>query len=431
MATLKFVLQGKSETVNIYARYSVKSKVILYRKTGFVVSPKNWDDKTGHPTGKADAIKNLKIKLEKLKTFIDESYNKAISNNTEINGDWLQTQIDLFNNKIQSVESDYLLHHIQEYIDKAPMKANRKKTGLSKGRIRNIELFKSTIKRYQSEALKGKQILVKDIDLKFAERFKTWLFAQNYTVNYVGKNIANLKTICFDAEKSDTEINVQFKSIKTVSEQKEAEDIVFLNEEEQEAIKNATLTREALINARKWLLLGCLLGQRGGDLLNITEENIVDINGIKMVKLKQQKTGKLVSIPLLPEALEIIADGLPYKTSLERFNEYIKDVCEEAGINQLMKGRVKISPTKANTNGMFKKYELITSHVCRRSFATNYYSRVPTPILMNITAHGTEKVFLLYIGQPEYDNAMQMYDYVSKLEPKKPKLEVVHNTGTE
>jgi hypothetical protein len=51
---------------------------------------------------------------------------------------------------------------------------------------------------------------------------------------------------------------------------------------------------------------------------------------------------------------------------------------------------------------------------------------------MNITAHGTEKVFLAYIGKTTYDNAYQMLEYFSKLatKPKTAQLEVIHNTGT-
>jgi hypothetical protein len=37
---------------------------------------------------------------------------------------------------------------------------------------------------------------------------------------------------------------------------------------------------------------------------------------------------------------------------------------------------------------------------------------------MNITAHGTEKVFLAYIGKTTYDNAYQMLEYFSKLAPR-------------
>ncbi|MNE83018.1 hypothetical protein D3C80_1797950 [compost metagenome] len=51
---------------------------------------------------------------------------------------------------------------------------------------------------------------------------------------------------------------------------------------------------------------------------------------------------------------------------------------------------------------------------------------------MNITAHGTERMFLSYIGKTTYDNAYQMLDYFSKLAPKtkEPQLEVIRNIGS-
>jgi len=86
---------------------------------------------------------------------------------------------------------------------------------------------------------------------------------------------------------------------------------------------------------------------------------------------------------------------------------------------------------RASIKGVYPKYELIGSHVCRRSFATNFYGKIPTPILINITGHGTEKMFLKYIGKTSYDNAYQMVKYFSKLSSKskkEPQLEVVKTT---
>ncbi|MNQ77935.1 Phage integrase family protein [compost metagenome] len=328
---------------------------------------------------------------------------------------------------------DIFTNYIQKYIDEAPYKSNAKKElGLSKGRVQNLKLFKNTIEKYQAEALKNKSIIIRDINLQFVEKYKSWLFNKGYSINYVGKNIANITTICIDASKNDIETSTQLKSIKGVSESKEPEEIVFLSEDEQELIADATLKRESLINARKWLLLGCLIGQRGGDLLNITEKNIKELNGMKIIELKQQKTGKLVAVPLLPKAIEIIENGLPYKISLVRFNEYIKDVCEEAGLTEPTIGREKLKASTATIKKTFPKYKVISSHVCRRSFATNFYGKIPTPVLMNITAHGTERMFLSYIGKTTYDNAYQMLDYFSKLAPKtkEPQLEVIRNIGS-
>ena len=263
--------------------------------------------------------------------------------------------------------------------------------------------------------MKGKSILVKEVNLQFLEKYKMWMFGKGYSTNYVGKNIANFRTVCRDAFKNDIETSTQVKNFKGVSESKEPQDIIVLSEMEQESIKKAVLAREALINARKWLLLGCLIGQRAGDLLSITENNIKEISGAKIIELKQQKTGKLVAIPLLPKAIEIIESGMPYKISLSRFNEYIKDVCKEAELNTPTKWRKKETQGEPSVIKVSPKHEAVSSHICRRSFATNFYGRIPTPILMNITAHGTERMFLSYIGKTTYDNAHQMLEYFSKL----------------
>ncbi|SEA96557.1 Phage integrase family protein [Flavobacterium gillisiae] len=432
MATIKFILQSKTDSSNIYVRYSISRTINLKRKTGLIIDAKDWNEKKAQPILRNEDLKGLNYKLDDLAKHLDTAYNNAISEGIELTGDWLQLQIDIFNNKTPIVELDVLTNYIQKYIDDAPYKQNQKKElGLSAGRVANIRLFKKTIIRYQDAVLKGKSVLIKNINLKFVEDYKLWLFGKGYSTNYVGKNIANIRTICLDASKNDIEISTQIKNIKGLSEQKPPEQIIYLSEAEQELIKNTTLMREALINTRKWLLLGCLIGQRGGDLLNITDKNIKELNGIKIIELKQQKTGKLVAIPLLPDALEIIENGLPYKISLTKFNEYLKDVCEIAGLIEPTTGRKKEKNNAPTIKKVFLKHELISSHVCRRSFATNFYGRIPTPVLMNITAHGSERMFLSYIGKTTYDNAYQMLEYFSKLAPreKTPQMEVIRNTG--
>jgi integrase len=432
MASVKCLLQSKSDNANIYVQFSISRTQVFKRKTGFIIDAKDWNGKA--PIQKSQELKNLKSKLDKLATFINDAHNEAVSTGIEFTGDWLQLQIDLYNKKTPVLELDVMTTYIQKYIDEAPYKQNAKKElGLSKGRVQNLKLFKSTVIKYEVEVLKGKSILIRNINLKFVEQYKNWMFGKGYSTNYVGKNIANIRTICLDASKNDIETSTQIKNIKGISESREPEDIVFLSEDEQEAIKKAPLIREALINARKWLLLGCLIGQRGGDLLNITAKNIKDLSGMKIIELKQQKTGKLVAIPLLPEALEIIESGLPYKISLVHFNEYIKDVCEAAELFAPTKGRIKVKQGQPSVKSIYPKHEVISSHVCRRSFATNFYGRIPTPVLMNITAHGSERMFLSYIGKTTYDNAYQMLEYFSKLVPKEktpPQMEVIHKTST-
>ena len=98
-------------------------------------------------------------------------------------------------------------------------------------------------------------------------------------------------------------------------------------------------------------------------------------------------------------------------------------------INTIVKGKMRIDKKRTLTAGYYEKWQVISSHVCRRSFATNFYTRIPTAVLINITSHSSEQLFLRYIGRTTYDNAEQMLEYFSKLTPKptNPEREVISN----
>ena len=137
MATIKFLLQSKSEIANIYIRFSVDRKTVLKRKTGFTINQKYWSETLSQVIPKTEETRELKSKLSKLADYIsNDAYNHAVSRGIELNGEWLQDQIDIFNNKKPVLELDVLTNYIQKYIDEAPYKSNQKKeTGLSNVQI--------------------------------------------------------------------------------------------------------------------------------------------------------------------------------------------------------------------------------------------------------------------------------------------------------
>ena len=58
----------------------------------------------------------------------------------------------------------------------------------------------------------------------------------------------------------------------------------------------------------------------------------------------------------------------------------------------------------------FPKWQLIKSHICRRSFATNHYNKLPNKLIMAVTGHATEKMLLAYIGETEVDHVDDYFD---------------------
>ena len=64
---------------------------------------------------------------------------------------------------------------------------------------------------------------------------------------------------------------------------------------------------------------------------------------------------------------------------------------------------------------MKKRYELITTHTARRSFATIYYKKgVPIQFIMKITGHRTESAFLKYIRTTPLDDAKMFEMFIDK-----------------
>ena len=69
---------------------------------------------------------------------------------------------------------------------------------------------------------------------------------------------------------------------------------------------------------------------------------------------------------------------------------------------QRTKGTLTYAETKP-------KYDLVTSHTARRSFATNaYLAGLPPISIMKITGHKTESSFMKYIKISEKENAIQL-----------------------
>ncbi|OFX58615.1 MAG: hypothetical protein A2066_10450 [Bacteroidetes bacterium GWB2_41_8] len=434
MATIKFLLQSKTNPANIYVRLSIDRKTVLKRKTGYVINPNNWSEKTSLPKPGDESQKQLKIDLGKLANAIEENLNNAITKGDEITGDWLQNQIDAIQGRQKKTDLDRLTNYIQNYVDNLKYKEySNDKKGAAKGTFLKYQTIKNKILDF--EKFKKKHYYLKDVDLSFRnELLKYFVEVDKLNSNTAGRYIRALKTVCLDAQLNGIEVNKQLAQIKGFTEKATK---VFLTFEELDKIENKTFERVALENAKDWLIIGCYIGQRVSDLLSLTRENINVRNGLELLELVQKKTGKHVAMPIPPKVKSILdkRNGqFPDKISDQKFNLHIKDICELAEINEPTKGSKLTAIGEYKDKkwrkdfGTFPKHELITSHVCRRSFASNFYGEIPTPVLISITAHATERQFLEYIGQKTNDFAIQLVDYLNKQVQKaseKPQMTVL------
>ncbi|WP_162430942.1 phage integrase SAM-like domain-containing protein [Christiangramia aestuarii] len=439
MATIYFLYRSSREqaplTVRLQDHDSNNKKFQFQAKTELEVSKQYWNT-TRHKKRNVDAVDKSKIaevntELSKLENYLLTNYK--IQKPEPHQKDWLKITLEEYYNPKteEAVTSDLITDWIQNIIDNANTRENATGSlGISKSRIKSYQTLLNLFKQYQGR----KKYKVKSLDIKFGKNFLDWMInSQNYSESYAKKRIDDLKTVCSEAEINGVEVSPQLRKVKGGKTKNDY--IIYLTPEELKKIEKTEVKTDSLENVKKWLLLGCSIGQRGGDLLKLTEKNFITRDGLEVIELKQQKTGKNVTIPVLPKTKEILKEGLPYKIAIQNFNNDLKTLCEIAGIDSPTqgskiamlnakgeiiekdkKGRYKEKGAKRKIIGTFPKHELITSHVCRRTFATNQYGIIPTPILMQITAHSTEKMFLNYIGKSAMDYAQQFADLYKKLD---------------
>ena len=258
---------------------------------------------------------------------------------------------------------------------------------------------------------------------------------QKYSTNSTGKILDNLKTVCLDAEKLEMKVNDYVGKIQGFKEQNEDRYIQTLSFNELEQIRTAEMETLAQDNARKWLLIGCEIGQRAGDLLKLTIDNLRYKGNNIYFDIEQEKTGKDLSIRVIaPHIIDIVENDFPYTISQQKLNKHIKDVCRLAKIEDEVKGKKYDKITKRKKLDFYPKCDLITSHSFRRSFATNYYKKMPTAVLIGITKHSKESLFLEYINRREDKdlNADLFADFYEKMQKdKEPQMKVIKNASNQ
>ena len=182
-----------------------------------------------------------------------------------------------------------------------------------------------------------------------------------------------------------------------------------MNESELKRIYQLDLSNQKKYeNVRDVFIIGCYTGLRFSDLKQLQKEHFNFENNI--IKIESKKTGKTVVIPLHSTVKEIFNKygyNLPRVISNQKMNDYLKHISKHAQINDIVEHSRTQGGLKRKVN--LYKYELVTVHTARRSFATNsFISGIPAISIMKITGHKTEKSFLKYIKISDEENAKLM-----------------------
>lgn len=400
MPSIKFYVQSKNNPAGIYVRLREGVQIDAKAKTIYSINPSNWSAVKGQPKNlKDESFKKLNASLEKFRNKLLNHFNDCVEKEP-INSEWLK---DFISPKPQLNEAPTKLLDYCDYY------AIQKRNELSPSTNKKLKVNKELLKRFQKEM--KREYFIKDVDSRFKLEFEDYCKRDGYAVNTIARAMKFIKTLCFHARTKKIETSSELDSLEIKYEKV---DSIYLTVDEIKMIEETIFESEYLENARDWLLISCETGQRVSDFLRFTKGAIRYENGKPLIEFTQVKTGKIMTIPLSKRVLKILAkrnDNFPRKISSQKYNDYIKEVCKIAGLTQKIKGSRKDPKTERKETGVFEKWQLVSSHIGRRSFASNYYGIIPTALLIGATGHSTEKLFLEYIGKSDSTMAKQLAEY--------------------
>ena len=408
---ISFVLKEPSanKETPIFLLYRFNGERLKYSTTK-KIHPKDWNREAQLPIKARSPIANFLKNLQKDAAVIAERVETA---GQLLTVERLKKELDLCIGKVSVDESQEDFFSFNE-TNIAGFENNPAK-GTIKDKKQTLSVLRDYEKKYRTKLSWQK------IDIDFYYSFINYLQNErhlskdskgkpfkNLSVNSVGKHIKNLKAFLAYAEEMGIKVNPDYKK-KAFKGMKEDVENIYLSESDIDILYSLDLSkRSGLERVRDLFIIACRTGLRFSDISRLAEENFYKQEGKRFIKIKTQKTGETVVIPVHHQVQEIINkyDGkLPKAIASQKMNEYLKEIGKKAEMTE----PIQITEAKKGfklTNSK-QKYELLSTHTARRSFATNMFKAGFSSIsIMKITGHRSEKTFLNYIKVSEEENAM-------------------------
>jgi len=403
MPSFSYRIKSKDDKqVSIYISFRPQNSRSVFSRTGFTVHPSQWSNSKKRAKPVSPELKNLNNKLSELEIFLADRLNEDINLGVEITNKWLNKQIDRFNNKVPTTDLSFLLNLIDDQIGNLHLKKAKDGTmGLKKNTVKGYKDFRGVLVKYEEHI--DSKIKINDFAKEELEGFVKWLSdEQQYAKGDIGRKIKRLKGLLKYGAEKGLKLGINIDAIDKQYSYKTKKHINVISEDEFFKILNLKGLPPYLENVRKWLLIGLNIGQRISDLQKIRKQDIrYDSDGIGLIDVIQVKGEEPVTIPVkLKPVIDIIRYRFPYPISDQKFNDYMKEVCKRASIDQIVKGYKMNPQTKRKELVEAPKYKLLASHDMRRSFATYHFDKgVSVNLIMKITGHKRESTFYEYIGR--------------------------------
>ncbi|MBK8554981.1 MAG: site-specific integrase [Lewinellaceae bacterium] len=394
----------------IYLQFTYSKGKLLRYYTGVTVPKEFWDkDKErAKQDRKFPAYAEINAQLKRIETEAEQIALRSQYNKSDLTNEVFKKELDTFLGKREATDDTLtFFRYFQRFIEERAGNPN-----YSKGSIKVYVTTYNQLKAYADGVLR-RDLNFADFNHAFFSNFSNHLFGKDYGNNYVHKLTSTLKTVLREADRREVTPDLKVRDGWLVATREEPP-AIYLTEDELTKLFQLDLSgNPRLSRIRDLFLVGCYTGLRFSDFTELKPGNYKKTpDGKEYIEMMTQKTGTKVTIPVKSEVREIVSRynyQLPKAISNQKFNDYLKEVGKLAGLDEpTMLTRFRNGKRVDQT---FPKYELMTSHTARRSFASNAYKAgVPVRYVMTVTGHKTEKEFYKYVRIRPDEHALLVSD---------------------
>lgn len=376
----------------------------VFMSTGEKIEPQKWDFDRQRAIGQGNS--DLNYWLDKIDNEVKTIFRNLNIDNISPTGELVQNMLkEKLDNSPAPIKEAVIKMTFPKFIEQYMEESKSVK------KYETIKAYKSTLNHLTNfSRMYNRKIDFENIDLDFYYSFSDYISKDlGNAKNTVAKQIKTIKTFMNEATDRGLNTNLIFKS-RSFKKITEVVDKIYLTKEEIQRIYgldlSMTKTREMV---RDLFVVSCYTGLRFSDLINIKKEDIKNDH----FYIRTKKTEQSVVIPIATIVEKILKKynyNLPHEISNTKMNQYLKDIGRDANLEDL----VVVTKTEAGKRiqKTYKKYELMTAHCGRRSFATNAYKdNIPAISIMKITGHTSEKAFLGYIRISQEENAILLKEH--------------------
>ena len=424
------------EPTLIYLKSYLKRKRLVY-STGIKIRPKHWDDRVQRPvTYRLGKIKDeLKYSSSEILKLEKREIDTLIREETRLNPSF-ETQMKYIINSLKKIEDEFekaiqhLINHnlpINNRTVKAQLIRNinpdQPDSSEEKDFWQRLDEFIEikgpvfsplTIKKYNTlkkrliefEKSTKYKITFESIDLVFYANYKAYLLdlknpkresKRGLLNDTISKEFSAIKSFMQWSLEREYHSNTTFQSKQFSAKRKGKQDQVSLTRTEFESVYELDLSPNlTLEKVRDLFCFAVFTGQRWSDMIQFDKKQLQG----NIWVFYSQKTKDYMKIPLMgysSRALTILEKYnyiLP-KISQQRFNDYIKEVGDKAGINTKISIKRESGSRTITKSG--PKYTFITSHVARRTCVTLMLELdYPIAIIRKITGHKDIETLMRY-----------------------------------